>query len=42
MGRIGLAVFGVGWVGAIRAKNCSAHPLVESLHLADIDAAPSR
>ncbi len=42
MSGIGLAVLGVGWIGAIRAKNCSAHPLVESLHLADIDAEKAR
>lgn len=34
---IGVGVIGVGWIGEIRAKACAAHPLVESLHLAEID-----
>ncbi|MBI4242139.1 MAG: Gfo/Idh/MocA family oxidoreductase [Candidatus Rokubacteria bacterium] len=37
MGRINVGVIGTGWIGEIRAKVCAAHPLVESLHLAEID-----
>lgn len=37
---IGIGVIGAGWIGEIRAKACAAHPLVESLHIAEID--PSR
>ncbi len=36
---IGVGVIGTGWIGEIRAKVCAAHPLVESLHLAEIDGA---
>ena len=34
---IGVGVIGTGWIGEIRAKVCAAHPLVDSLHLAEID-----
>ncbi len=37
MRRITVGVIGTGWIGEIRAKVCAAHPLVESLHLAEID-----
>ena len=36
---INVGVIGTGWIGEIRAKVCTAHPLVESLHLAEIDPA---
>src|SRR3972149_518657 len=36
---IGVGVIGTGGIGEIRAKVCAAHPLVESLHLAEIDSA---
>ena len=36
---IGVGVIGTGWIGEIRAKACATHPLVESLHLAEIDGA---
>ena len=39
MRRIHIGVIGTGWIGEIRAKTCAAHPLVESLHLAEIDEA---
>ncbi len=37
--KINVGVIGTGWIGEIRAKVCAAHPLVESLHLAEIDPA---
>jgi len=37
--KIGVGVIGTGWIGEIRAKVCADHPLVESLHLAEIDPA---
>jgi len=37
MRRIHVGIIGVGWIGEIRARVCAAHPLVESLHLAEID-----
>jgi len=37
--KISVAVIGTGWIGEIRAKACANHPLVESLHLAEIDPA---
>jgi len=36
MRRIGVGIIGTGWCGGIRAQTCAAHPLVESLHLAEI------
>lgn len=39
MRRINVGVIGTGWIGEIRAKVCAAHPLVEKLHLAEIDPA---
>src|SRR4029077_19941279 len=36
MNRIGVGIIGTGWCGGIRAQACAAHPLVESLHLAEI------
>jgi predicted dehydrogenase len=35
---IGVAVVGTGWCGGIRAETLAAHPLVKSLHLAEIRA----
>ena len=37
--RVGVGVIGTGWIGEIRARVCAEHPLVESLHLAEIDPA---
>jgi scyllo-inositol 2-dehydrogenase (NAD+) len=37
--RIGVGVIGTGWIGELRARVCAEHPLVESLHLAEIDPA---
>jgi scyllo-inositol 2-dehydrogenase (NAD+) len=37
--RINVGVIGTGWIGEIRARVCAEHPLVESLHLAEIDEA---
>jgi scyllo-inositol 2-dehydrogenase (NAD+) len=37
--KISVGVIGTGWIGEIRAKVCAGHPLVESLHLAEIDPA---
>ncbi len=37
--RINIGIIGTGWIGEIRAKVCANHPLVQSLHLAEIDPA---
>jgi predicted dehydrogenase len=34
-----VGIIGTGWIGEIRARVCAEHPLVESLHLAEIDPA---
>jgi predicted dehydrogenase len=39
MRQIGVAVVGTGWCGGIRAETLAKHPLVGSLHVAEIDAA---
>ena len=36
MKQIGVAIVGTGWCGGIRAETCAAHPLVKSLHLAEV------
>lgn len=36
-GRITVGIIGVGWIGGLRAQTCAHHPLVESLHLCEID-----
>jgi predicted dehydrogenase len=36
MKQIGVAIVGTGWCGGIRAETCAAHPLVGSLHLAEV------
>jgi len=36
MRQIGVGVIGTGWCGGIRAETCAAHPLVKSLHIAEI------
>ncbi len=36
---IQIGIIGTGWIGEIRAKVCAAHPLVEGVHLAEIDQA---
>src|SRR5256714_3698776 len=36
MKRIGVGIIGTGWCGGIRAETCAAHPLVKSLHIAEI------
>jgi predicted dehydrogenase len=38
MKQIGVAIVGTGWCGGIRAETCAAHPLVKSLHLAEVRA----
>ena len=38
MRQIGVAVIGTGWCGGIRAETLAKHPLVKSLHLAEIRA----
>jgi scyllo-inositol 2-dehydrogenase (NAD+) len=38
MRQISVAVIGTGWCGGIRAETLARHPLVKSLHLADIKA----
>src|SRR5258705_11557126 len=35
MKQIGVAIIGTGWCGGIRAETCAAHPLTQSLHLAE-------
>ncbi len=37
--KINVGIIGTGWIGEIRAKVCANHPLVESVHVAEIDAA---
>src|ERR687891_361461 len=37
--KINVGIIGTGWIGEIRAKTCAYHPLVESLHVAEIDPA---
>jgi scyllo-inositol 2-dehydrogenase (NAD+) len=37
--QIAVAVIGTGWCGGIRADTLAHHPLVSSLHVAEIDAA---
>jgi predicted dehydrogenase len=36
MKQIVVGIIGTGWCGGIRAETCAAHPLVESLHIAEI------
>src|SRR5438067_11082248 len=36
MRQVGVAVIGTGWCGGIRAETLARHPLVKSLHLAEI------
>ena len=36
MRQIGVGIIGPGWCGGIRAEACAGHPLVKSLHLAEI------
>src|SRR6185437_10189543 len=36
MKQIGVGIVGTGWCGAIRARTCAEHPLVGSLHLAEV------
>ncbi|HXX83092.1 MAG TPA: Gfo/Idh/MocA family oxidoreductase [Casimicrobiaceae bacterium] len=38
MRQIGVGIIGTGWCGGIRAQTCAVHPLVRSLHLAEIRA----
>src|SRR5581483_2136959 len=38
MKAISVAVVGTGWCGGIRAETLAAHPLVKSLHLAELRA----
>ncbi|HET9687406.1 MAG TPA: Gfo/Idh/MocA family oxidoreductase, partial [Pseudolabrys sp.] len=37
--KINVGIIGTGWIGEIRAKACANHPLVESVHIAEIDPA---
>src|SRR2546422_625264 len=37
--KINVGIIGTGWIGEIRAKVCANSPLVESLHIAEIDPA---
>lgn len=36
MKQISVGIIGTGWCGGIRAETCAAHPLVKSLHLAEV------
>lgn len=36
MRQIGVGIIGTGWCGGIRAETCAAHPLVATLHLAEV------
>ena len=35
--KINVGIVGTGWIGEIRARACANHPLVESVHVAEID-----
>ena len=35
--RLNVGVIGTGWVGGIRANACAQNPLVDQLHIAEID-----
>ena len=35
--QINLGVIGVGWVGGIRATACKKNPLIDKLHIAEIN-----
>jgi len=35
--KINVGIIGTGWIGEIRAKVCANHPLVEDVHVAEID-----
>ena len=37
MKSINVGVIGTGWCGGIRANTCATNPLVENLHLAEIN-----
>jgi predicted dehydrogenase len=37
--KVQVGIIGTGWIGEIRAKICAHHPLVESVHVAEIDPA---
>src|SRR2546430_9603527 len=37
--KINVGIIGTGWIGEIRARVCANHPLVESVHIAEIDPA---
>jgi predicted dehydrogenase len=37
MNQINVGVIGAGWVGGIRANACAVHPLVDELHVAEIN-----
>jgi len=37
--KINVGVIGTGWIGEIRAQAAANHPLVESVHIAEIDGA---
>ena len=36
MEQISVGIIGTGWCGGIRAETCASHPLVKSLHIAEI------
>jgi len=36
MRQIAVGIIGTGWCGGIRAETCAAHPLVESVHRAEV------
>jgi predicted dehydrogenase len=37
--KINVGIIGTGWIGEIRAKVCAKNPLVENVHVAEIDPA---
>ncbi|MEE8542417.1 MAG: Gfo/Idh/MocA family oxidoreductase, partial [Gammaproteobacteria bacterium] len=37
MDRINVGLIGTGWCGGIRANTCAGSPIVDELHLAEID-----
>ena len=37
MDKIDVGIIGTGWCGGIRANTCAASPIVNELHIAEID-----
>ena len=37
MKQINIGIIGTGWCGGIRAETCATHPIVQNLHIAEIN-----